>query len=124
MDSEDNVTKAVRVMVSESTGSVLVRYGKSVIGIMTERDVLNRVLGKGLDPVQTELRAVMSAPVLSIDSAETVKNALVLMEKNSCRRLLVKEKEHPVGMLVMKMITGDFTKEILSGKTVSSFETL
>lgn len=123
VDSQDNVTLAVRIMVSEKVGSVLVRHGKNVIGIVTERDILNRVLGKGLTPIETELRTIMSAPILAIDVDDTVENALVLMQQNNCRRLLVKEKQRPAGMLVMKMITGDLTREQLKGQYTQSWET-
>jgi CBS domain-containing protein len=63
IDADALVLDAVRVMNDRRIGSVVVLKGREVVGILTERDLLTRVLAKERDPRATAVRDVMTADV-------------------------------------------------------------
>lgn len=68
LDGKDSAAMASRIMKSHAVGSVLVTRDGCLAGIVTERDLVNKVLGEGLDATQVELHSIMSAPVVTVDA--------------------------------------------------------
>jgi IMP dehydrogenase len=96
---EDKVHSAVLVMAERRIGSVVVRSGEKVVGIFTERDVLNRVLAQDLDPKATAVRDVMSNPVACCQPATKITECKSVMTEKRLRHLPVVEEGHLVGMV-------------------------
>ena len=101
---QTTVEEAAKTMASKKIGSVVVMDGGKISGIFTERDLLNRVVGKGLDPRATKVAQVMSKTVCTIGLEDTVENAFELMEKTKCRRLPITQGNRVVGMVTMRNI--------------------
>ena len=98
IDCNFSVQEAAALMDKEGTGSALVLKNNKPIGIITERDFLRKVVAKGLDPTKLKVEDVMSAPIVTIDMDEKIKEASLLMDKNNIRRLaVVDEKGEIVG---------------------------
>ncbi|MCS6999152.1 MAG: DUF294 nucleotidyltransferase-like domain-containing protein [Aquificaceae bacterium] len=93
-----SVEEAVKEMVSKDSTFVLVKLGKE-LGILTERDVLKKVLAKGLKPEEVRLEEVATSPVLSLESSKTLYDAMVLMARHGIRKLLIKKEGVPLGVL-------------------------
>ena len=53
MKESDTVSRAVEIMNRQSIGSVMVKSNRKFVGIVTERDILNRVVAQKLDPEKT-----------------------------------------------------------------------
>lgn len=70
-------------------GSVVVMEGDRLVGIFTERDVLRRVVGAGLDPKRALVTDVMSAGVLTIAPDTTVEQTMKIFTEKRCRHLPV-----------------------------------
>ncbi|MCJ2520165.1 MAG: CBS domain-containing protein, partial [Candidatus Thermoplasmatota archaeon] len=102
LDPEDTCDKAARVMRDNDVGSVLVGKKGKPVGIVTERDMLQKVLGGERPPSETKLVEVMSAPVITISLRASVREALELMAHHGFRRLLVTENEKPVGIIAQR----------------------
>ncbi|MFQ5838096.1 MAG: malic enzyme-like NAD(P)-binding protein [Thermoplasmata archaeon] len=102
LQPEDTCDKAARVMKEHDVGSVLVGRDEGPIGIVTERDMLKKVLGEGLHPSEVRLKDVMSTPVVSISPKAAVREALELMAHHGFRRLLVVDDERPVGLIAQR----------------------
>ena len=66
VESSSTVRDAAQVMIERGIGSVIVTEAGRPVGIMTERDVLRRVVVKGLDPSKTKVEEVMSSPLVTI----------------------------------------------------------
>src|SRR3954463_7187641 len=66
------IAEAVAEMNRHRVGSVLVLDGNRLVGIFTERDVLRRVVGAGLDPKRALVADVMTSGVLTITREATV----------------------------------------------------
>lgn len=101
---EATVLAATKTMTDRKIGSVVVMSGDKLVGIFTERDLLNRVVSKGLDPHTTPLSSVMSKQVCASDISETVEECYQKMEKTKCRRLPILKEGKVVGMVTMRNI--------------------
>jgi CBS domain-containing protein len=91
-------------MIKEDIGAVIVVDKGRPVGIITEKDVLERVVAPGKDVYKTLAKDVMSTPVISIKASSPLKNALELMKKNRVRRLAVTEKESLVGLVTERRL--------------------
>lgn len=98
MEGNQRVEEAIKEMVSKDSTYVLVKLPEGM-GIITERDVLRKVLAKGLRPEEVKLKDVASFPVVWIESKSTLYDAMVLMARHGIRKLLVKKNGDPVGVL-------------------------
>ena len=93
------VAEAVREMNRLKIGAVLIMNGSLLVGIFTERDVLKRVVGDGLDPLTTPVTSVMTADVLTIDPETTVEEVMNIFTNKRCRHLPVMRSGHLQGLI-------------------------
>ncbi|WP_187147450.1 CBS domain-containing protein [Candidatus Nitrososphaera gargensis] len=109
MDESAYVADAARAMRQKGVSSVLVsrKAAMEPIGIITERDILYRLVAEHRSPFKTVLKDVMSSPLIVVDESATVKDAIVLMRKNGIRRMPVTKEGKVVGMLTLKSVVGD-----------------
>ena len=109
------IADAVKVMKDNGISSILVRSlfsseeDPAITGIVTERDILYRVIGGNKGPYKTVLKEVMSSPVVTIEKGSSVNEAMVLMKNKKIRRLLVikreKTRELTLGLVTLMSIT-------------------
>jgi CBS domain-containing protein len=86
------ISEAVALMTGKGIGAIVVRSpGGPVEGILTERDLMRRVLGEGRDPKSTPMSAVMSREVRRVAASATIDEALRLMVVHRHRHLLVED---------------------------------
>jgi glycosyltransferase involved in cell wall biosynthesis len=85
-------------MIRENVGAVIVVEDGRPVGIITEKDVLKRVIIEERDLEQTLVRDVMSSPLISADAEGSIREALDLMRGNDVRRLAVVEDSDLVGI--------------------------
>lgn len=102
------IAEAVAEMNRHRVGSVIVLEGGRLVGIFTERDVLRRVVGAGLDPKRSLVADVMSAGVITITREATVEETMTLFTEKRCRHLPVVEN----GKLIGTISIGDITRWI------------
>jgi CBS domain-containing protein len=95
------LAEAAKKMASQDIGSLPVCADRrSVVGIITDRDITVRAVARGMDPNNTRVEEVMTKDVLSCSSDSEVEEACVLMEKRQVRRLLVTgDDDTPVGIV-------------------------
>lgn len=87
--SSITVAAAVAEMNRHGIGCVVVLDGERLAGVFTERDVLRRVVGGGLDPDRTLVAQVMTANPVTIAPETTVEEAMEIMTEKRCRHLPV-----------------------------------
>lgn len=106
------VVEAARAMREHGVESVVVvdEDGRP-IGIVTERDLLYRVLAEGRDASETKLEEVASKPLITIEPDLTVGEAIALMIRNGIRRVPVMDRGRLVGVVVMREVIGDLVKK-------------
>jgi PAS domain S-box-containing protein len=84
-----SVADAARLMASRGISALTVMAGEKVVGVLTERDLLKRVIALHKDPNHTRTEKVMSSPVVSVSADCSVFSASRTMERIGIRRLLV-----------------------------------
>ncbi len=83
-----SVREAAGVMTKANCGSVLVMEPPdALLGIVTERDLMTRVLAKGLDPEKTQLRDIMTPNPLCVPPETLISDAVVIMLERGFRHL-------------------------------------
>jgi signal-transduction protein with cAMP-binding, CBS, and nucleotidyltransferase domain len=109
MDEEVSIADAAKAMRNKGVSSVLVSrtFDMQPVGIVTERDILYRVVAEHRGPFKTVLKSVMSSPLVTIDESALIKDAIILMRKNGIRRLPVTKEGRIFGMITLKSIIGD-----------------
>lgn len=100
------VREAVATMVDNRIGCVLVMDGDRLQGLFTERDLMIRVVHKGLDPDATPVREVMTTEIATVSPDLRVDEAMSLCTERRLRHLPVYEQERMIGIVSM----GDLTK--------------
>ncbi len=94
-----NVANAAKLMAEVGVGCVVVTEEKKPVGILTERDVLMKVVSEDIKPSTVRVGKVMSAPIIAISPSKDIVEAAKIMAKNKIRRLPVVESGKLVGIL-------------------------
>jgi len=96
------VAEAVRVMTTRNVGIVTVLDDDRLVGVFSERDVVRRVVDRGLDPARTPVGQVMTTEVVVADAEENYQSAMHKMDQANVRHLPVVSEGHLVSMLSIR----------------------
>ncbi len=97
------VREVSEIMKTKRVGSLLVNQGDKTVGIITETDIVRRVIAEDRVPYITPVSQVMSAPVLSIQEDASIYDAQDMMDKHHIRHLLVLSgDEEVVGLISIR----------------------
>jgi CBS domain-containing protein len=97
--AEDTVRDASRYMTERRVGAVAVLEGTRLSGILSERDIMSRVVAVKLDPDNTRVKDVMTRDLVVGDATESHDEGLRKMKQAGCRHLPVVEEDRLVGMV-------------------------
>ena len=100
--SEQTVLEAAQTMAEKRIGSLLVIEAGEMVGIVTETDVVKKVIAVRLPASSTRVGAVMNYPLIQIDINRTVRDASRLMAEERIRHLAVTEDNKVVGLLSVR----------------------
>lgn len=101
LDGATPCAEAARIMAEQQIGSVAVQEGTRIVGLITERDLVVRVLAEGV-PADRPIRDAMRTDVPSIPASTTDLSCLALMRDHQTRHLLVGEGQQVVGIVSMR----------------------
>jgi CBS domain-containing protein len=117
---QDSVETAAKLMKTNNLGSIIVTdsHGNPV-GIITEKDIINRVVAENLLPRNINAQQAMSYPVLSISPHNDIKQAAETMRTRDVRRLVVMDRNRMIGLIASNDIVAITPAliEIISEKT-------
>lgn len=99
------VARAAKVMSERGVGSIIIVKGKKPVGILTERDLLMKVVATDMKPSKVLVGKVMSSPVLTITPEADITDAARTMVRNKIRRLPVVEGGRLIGIVTASDIT-------------------
>jgi CBS domain-containing protein len=91
--------EVVATMNKFNIGSIIVIQGDRPVGIITERDILRRLVEPCLAPETLTARHVMTSPVLTINEGASIEEAAKLMAKKHAKRLVVMDDSKLVGIV-------------------------
>jgi CBS domain-containing protein len=102
VDENDSVYDAVVMMTTEDIGAIVVASVREPVGILTERDLMKKVVLEERDPKNTKVGEVMSKPLITIRSDASFGEATQLMQERKIRRLLVEDDGKIVGIITQR----------------------
>jgi CBS domain-containing protein len=93
------ISKAASLMRAEDVGSLPVVDGDRLVGVITDRDIVTRVVAEGLDTERTGVGEVATGDLVMVEPGLELQEALRIMAARQVRRLPVVEGESLIGML-------------------------
>lgn len=94
--------EAAKLMKTRRVGSVFVRQEDRIVGIVTEPDIVRKVVGAERVPYYVPVEDIMSSPVIGIDVRRPITEAADLMEQHGTRHLAVLKAGAIVGVLSVR----------------------
>ena len=101
LGTKATVSEAVRLMNEHKIGCVVIIHNGDAIGIITERDMLKRVLIETRDPETTKVSQIMTAPLVVGNPEMDIQEAVRLMAAEKIRKLPITEDGKLVGMITL-----------------------
>jgi len=98
VDSSVSATDAAKMMEDTDVGAVIILENGSPIGIVTDRDFAIKITAHSY-PIDTPVRRIMSAPLISVDSSSDIWEASDLMSARNVRKLPVIDDDKVVGII-------------------------
>jgi CBS domain-containing protein len=102
LPADTSVVEAARIMNNHKIGSVFVRRNERIVGIVTEPDIVRKVVSESRQPSIVSLETIMSSPVVSINECRPVTDAADLMHKHGTRHLAVMRGSEIIGVLSVR----------------------
>jgi len=96
---DSSVKEVVADMNKFNIGSIVVLEGDRPVGVISERDVLRRVVEPCLAPESLTARQIMTSPVITIGEMASIEEAAKLMARKKVRKIPVMDKQKLVGIL-------------------------
>jgi len=97
--SQASIADAAKVMAKEDIGPLPVVDADRLVGILTDRDIVVRVVAEGRDPQSTSVGDVATSDLVTVSPDEDLSRALQLLAERQVRRLPVAEGETLVGVI-------------------------
>jgi len=97
-----SISGAAKLMSEKDVGSLLVVKNKMLVGIITESDIISKVVASGKNSQVTKVSSIMSKNVITVSPNDDLYKVHFLMNKHNFRRLPVIEDGKLVGMLTEK----------------------
>jgi len=101
IEADAPVKKAVELMNKHEIGCLIAVRNDKAVGIVTERDMLTRVLGMSRDPERTKVFEIMTSPLVVADPQMDLEEAARLMFKMKVKKLPVVSKGDLVGLVTL-----------------------
>lgn len=121
VETSTPVVEAARLMKSEDVGSLPILEGERLVGMVTDRDIVLRVVAEGKDVQSSTVGEIASRDLVTVDPQQDLDEALRLMAQHQVRRLpVVEEDGRLVGILAQADVatsghdakTGQLVEEI------------
>jgi CBS domain-containing protein len=109
------VREVARLMTERDIGAILVVENAKLVGIFSERDLLKRVVARGLDPDATPVSEVMTRNPDTLPPGADIRQAMRLMVEHGYRHIPVVDGQKVVGMVSVRDIYASTVKNIQTG---------
>ncbi len=108
-NSSDSIFKISNLIKEREVGSIIIMdHNNNPIGIITERDIVRRVVSEGKDPKTTKTTEIMSKPLITVEKDSYLYDMAKEMTKNKIRRLPIVKDNKLVGIVTVTDIIKHF----------------
>ena len=111
VEADSTVLEAARFMMEHNIGALPVLRDGELVGIFSERDIMNRVVASGRMPGTTRVGEVMTANPKAVSVHETVENSLFLMREHGFRHLPITDGKQLKGLVSLRDLLLRYVKE-------------
>ncbi len=125
--AEATILQAARAMAKQDSAYVFVKSKRGIVGVLTERDIIRRVVEKGTSPGKIKVESVMTSPMVVVSPEAKVEEALNVMITNKVRMLpIMDEKAGLVGLVSVSDIAkalaekSGYTSSLIAAMTKES----
>lgn len=110
VDFDTSIAEAAKIMANDKKheGYVIILKKGKPQGIVTERDIINKVISQELNPNKTKVIDVMSSPLVTIDPDEDLAKAAHIMSESNVRKLVAIKDNIIYGIITSKGISQHF----------------
>lgn len=123
LDENTDVATAVRGMNVHNFETIIVTRAGESIGIVTDSDILDKVVMKGEDSDQVYLKSIMTSPVVTLSSRGTVAQAIQLMRINQVKRLPITDGVGVVGLVTQQTLANAVRTSVIE-RTFSKYRSM
>ena len=102
---DSTVAEAAKIMDAKNIGSLLIEENGKIIGIITERDILKKIVAKGKDYKNINVREIMTSPLITIGSEKSIEEANEIMSQKKIRRLPVESNGDIIGIVTIRDVS-------------------
>ncbi|MBI2619267.1 MAG: CBS domain-containing protein [Ignavibacteriales bacterium] len=102
VNRDQTVIETVRYMAEKNVGAVPVMKENRLVGVFSERDVIKRVVARGLDPAKVIVGEVMTTKLVVAEADEHYESCLSKMRQAHCRHLPVVQEDRLIGMVSLR----------------------
>jgi len=96
---ENTIERVARILSRHKVGSAVVVEDDEIVGVITDRDILDKVVARGRDPKTVKVREVMTRNPITIEDDYDISDAIDKMMEKGIRRLLVTRLGKPLGFV-------------------------
>ena len=100
--AQTSVVEVAQKMRDDRVGALLVEWNGEIVGIVTEWDIIEKVVAHGKDFTTTTVKDVMTSPANSIQVTNSLQNTLEIMKNLGVRHLVVREAEKVIGIVTLR----------------------
>jgi CBS domain-containing protein len=119
VSEKDSIKRVAEIMRREDAGVVPVVDGRKIIGIITDRDIVVRLVAEGKDPSTAKVNEAMSKQVRAVKEDTPINEVLQLMSREQIRRVPVTNNNNElVGIVSIGDIASDEKETVKVGRTV------
>ena len=115
-----SVYDALKLMAETNVGALCVQIDGYLVGIVSERDYVRKVILDTHNSEQTKVSEIMTHEVVTVSREDTVVHCIALMRKHHVRHLPAVENGKPIGMISLRDLFLDVIHEKLEEKGVSA----
>ena len=117
LDENTLVAEAAKALYAQERCTIVVTHlnagtGQRVpVGIITERDIIFRVVAQNRGPFKATLKDIMSAPIITIDADKSIEEAIEILNKHQINRLPVVHDSSIIGIVTTEIIMSNISIE-------------